>query len=63
MEQENAKYKAESLELCKKLILELENNKEDAMAFSGGTICKTYLRATEVALNETKQLQSKLKGI
>ena len=62
MEEELAKYKAQSLQLCERILAELKRNQDDADLFFGGEIHKAYVSATDKAINEARTLRNKIRN-
>lgn len=52
-----------SLELCRKLLRELESNKDDADTFFGGEMRKLYVEVTDMAKTKIKGIQTKITNL
>ncbi len=63
MGEEVAKYRETCLSLCAKLLSELKRNQEDADLFFGGEIYKSYIDATDKAINKAGKVQTKIRNI
>ena len=55
-------YKERSLELCDRLINQLNMNKDDANSFFGGEIYKSYIVATERAIEKANNGRYKIRN-
>ena len=61
---EKLSYQKElSLEICDRLVRELQENSESADGFFGGEIHKSYVDATETALEKTRTIKQKINNL
>ena len=63
MDEQLEQYRSQSLALCEKLIADLKRNQDDSAEFFGGEIQKTYVEATEKAINKAKKTRSKIRNL
>ena len=63
MDEEFEQRKANGLAQCDRLISELSKFLDDTDLFFGGEIYKTYINATEKALNKAKTIRTKLRNL
>ena len=62
-EMELRRLQEQSLYLCERLINGLNENKDDADSFFGGDVYKSYVEATESAINKAKKAKNKIRNL
>lgn len=63
MEEELEQRKAASLALCDRLISDMSKFLDDTDQFFGGEIYKSYVSATEKAVQKAKSVRTKLRNL
>ena len=64
MDEEKVRYyKSLSLSQCERLLTELRRNKEDADLFFGGELYKSYVEATDAAIDKTRKIRNKIRNL
>lgn len=53
----------DSLSLCERLLVALEENREDAHSFLAGDVYQAYDAATEKAKNSVQRIRSKIRNL
>ena len=63
MQEELEQCRLESLSLCDRLLVALEENQEDAHLFFAGEVYQAYDSATDKAKNKVKKIRNKLRNL
>ena len=63
MDAKIAAYKSNSLDLCHRLLRELDRNKDDSFAFFGEGLRRVYIDATDEAFNKTIDSRHKISNL
>lgn len=63
MQEEMEQWRLDSLSLCDRLLVLLEENREDACSFFGGEVFQDYVTATEKAKNKVQKIRSKIRNL
>ena len=63
MQEELEQYKLDSLWLCDRLLVALEENMEDAHSFFAGEVYQAYDAATDKAKNKIQEIRSKIRNL
>lgn len=63
MQKDLEQHRSETLVLCNRLLVKLEQNREDAHAFLGGEVYQAYDTATEKAKNKVQKIRNKIRNL
>ena len=63
MQEELEQRRSDSLSLCDRLLVALEENREDAYSFFGGDVYQAYIAATDKAKSKVKKIKSKIRNL
>ena len=63
MQEDLEQCRIDSLALCDRLLVLLEENQEDARLFFGGEVYQSYETVTETAKNKVRKIRSKIKNL
>ena len=63
MQEELEQCRLGSLSLCDRLLVLLEENREDAHSFFGGEVYQAYDTTTEKAKNNVQRIRNKIRNL
>ena len=63
MSGEIERYKQRSIDLCNRLINELQKDEEEAASFFSKDLHRSYARVTDIAQEKTRRIRNKIRNI